>query len=243
MSTRRMLCVFAHPDDECLGPGATIARYAIEGVEIYMTTFTCGEAGSIGISNELDPDELCRRRVGELADACDALGITDHRIIGVPDKGVADVDREWAIAQITKDIDRYKPHVLMTFHHAGVSRHPDHIAVASYLEEAFERCEGDDAPLKLYQWAMSEEMASRYDRDIAWAPENEINTVITPSAEAIDRKIAAIEAHVTQIDFFRSLQEKSDYRKMSVPETFTLRATRLPEPQTREDDLFAGIKT
>jgi len=53
-----MLCVFAHPDDECLGPGGTIAKYAMEGVEVNLLTFTRGEAGSIGISKELDPEDL-----------------------------------------------------------------------------------------------------------------------------------------------------------------------------------------
>ena len=50
---KRLLCVFAHPDDECLGPGGSIAQCAIDGGEVFITTFTAGEAGSIGISKTL----------------------------------------------------------------------------------------------------------------------------------------------------------------------------------------------
>jgi LmbE family N-acetylglucosaminyl deacetylase len=52
---KRLLCVFAHPDDECLGPGGAIAQCVLKGVEVFVTTFTAGEAGSIGISRSLAP--------------------------------------------------------------------------------------------------------------------------------------------------------------------------------------------
>jgi len=55
---KRLLCVFAHPDDECLGPGGSIAQCAIDGGEVFITTFTAGEAGSIGISKTLAREEL-----------------------------------------------------------------------------------------------------------------------------------------------------------------------------------------
>src|SRR5262245_11740670 len=134
MATKRMLCVFAHPDDESYGPGGTIARYALEGVDVFLTMFTAGEAGSIGISKTLARDELARRRRLELAAACAALGVREHRILGVPDGGVSKVDRAWAVQEIVSDIRRYRPHVAMTFHRGGVSAHPDHIAVSHYLD-------------------------------------------------------------------------------------------------------------
>ncbi|MCH7549380.1 MAG: PIG-L family deacetylase [Candidatus Krumholzibacteriota bacterium] len=246
MRGKRLLGVFAHPDDECYGPGGAIAHYAIQGVEVWILMYTCGEAGSIGVSSELPRDELCRLRTGELAASCDALGVARHRIVGAPDKKVETMDEESAVEEILDDIAAFRPHVLMTFHHRGVSSHPDHIAVACFLERAFDatarRGEKGDGPVKLYQWGIPEEKARLYERpNLVTTPIDEVHARITPSDEAMDRKIEAIKCHQTQYDFYLSLSEKFDYRKDSSPECFTLRKSTLRHPDGVETDLFAGV--
>jgi len=236
------LCVFAHPDDETYGPGGTIARYAMEGVEVTLLMFTCGEAGTIGVSKELSRERLCQLRVDELAAACDALGIAEHRMLGTPDRGVADIDPVWAVEQIVRDIQKYHPQVLLTFHHKGVSGHSDHIAVARYLEEAFERVAGQPgAPSKLYGYGITRGLAELYQRpNIVPLEDGELDAVVEIPDAAMDRKIDAIRAHATQIDFYRSQQEKFDYRNEVRPEHFHLRMTRLERPAGVEHDLFEG---
>lgn len=237
----RMLGVFAHPDDETYGPGGAIAEYAIRGVEIYILVFTCGEAGSIGISKYLDDAELCRRRRAELGAACDALGVAGHRIVGVADKGVGDIPEKRGVAKVLAEIERFEPHVLLTFHHGGVSGHPDHIAVARFLESAFDEA-GERGPLKLYEFGILPEVADRYQRPSLVPMEaGEVDAVVSVSDAAMDRKVDAIHCHVTQIDFYRSLQAKFDYRAVTAREAFTLRRTRLARPEGRETDLFAGV--
>ncbi len=77
---RRLLLVHAHPDDESIGTGATMAKYAAEGTEVTLVTCTLGEFGEI-IPPELahlawDQDNaLGEYRIGELAAACEALGV------------------------------------------------------------------------------------------------------------------------------------------------------------------------
>ena len=241
---KRMLCVFAHPDDECYGPGGTIAHYALLGVEISILMFTCGEAGSIGVSRELERDELCRRRSKEFAASCSALGVAGYRIVGAPDKAVNAMAERAAIDEIHREMDSLGPHVVLTFHYRGVSSHPDHIAVTSYLEKAFDEAAvaGAPGPLKLYEWGIPEEKSRLYDRpNLAATPDHEVHARITPSREAMERKISAIERHCTQYDFYLSLQEKFDYRTNSSPECFTLRRTRLPRTDDAETDLFVGM--
>lgn len=241
LQNRRMLCVFAHPDDECLGPGGTIARYASAGTDVFILMFTRGEAGSIGISRELDPEELARRRLIELERSCEALGVREHRVLGVPDKGVAHFDRRRGVSEILADIRRYRPQIVMTFHHRGVSGHPDHIAVASLLEEAFE-AGGDGGPLKYYGWGIPDEKSRLYERpNLQPMTDDEVAAKIDIDEASMDRKIAAIECHQTQIDFMRSMEESFDYRSVSTPECFELRRTRLPRPDAVEDDLFSGV--
>src|SRR6201995_3451516 len=81
---RSLLLVHAHPDDESIGTGATMAKYAAEGARVTLVTCTLGELGEI-IPPELRhlfPDELGQHRIVELGRACAALGVTDPRFLG-----------------------------------------------------------------------------------------------------------------------------------------------------------------
>jgi N-acetyl-1-D-myo-inositol-2-amino-2-deoxy-alpha-D-glucopyranoside deacetylase len=106
---RRLLLVHAHPDDESINNGATMARYAAEGVQVTLVTCTLGEEGEVipaelaHLAPPLTSDvpqpgapapqppaadggitPLARHRMGELADAMRELGVTDHRLLGGP---------------------------------------------------------------------------------------------------------------------------------------------------------------
>jgi LmbE family N-acetylglucosaminyl deacetylase len=236
---KRLLCVFAHPDDECLGPGGTIAQCALDGGEVFITTFTAGEAGSIGISKSLGPEELGRRRRKEMEAACAALGVSG-RILGAPDKGVNAVDPAWAVREIIADMERLRPQVVMTFHRLGVSGHPDHIAVNEYLDRAF--MEVKDGPVRMFGWGIPAERARLYERpNLGPSPDGEVAAQVAIGADGMNRKIAAIRAHETQIDFFLGLQEKFDYRAMATPECFALQRSRGPAPGKLLADLWEGM--
>jgi len=236
---KRLLCVFAHPDDECLGPGGTIAQCALDGGEVFITTFTAGEAGTIGISKTLAPEVKAARRTAELAAACDALGVSGHRILGAPDRGVAGVDPEWAVGEIVSDIERFQPQIVMTFHHLGISGHPDHMAVAGFLDIAFART---SSPLVYYEFGIPPSYVALYERPtMVPMPDSKVVAKVPIGREAMDRKIAAIRAHETQIDFFLSLEKKFNYREVTTPEHFGRRRSRGPVPPGIVTDLWTGI--
>src|ERR1700710_557721 len=87
MADRRLLLVHAHPDDETIGTGTVMARYAGDGAHVTLITCTLGELGEVlvpdleGISAER-ADQLGGYRIAELAAAMQALGVTDHRFLG-----------------------------------------------------------------------------------------------------------------------------------------------------------------
>ena len=88
-SDRRLLLVHAHPDDESIYTGATMARYAAEEAHVTLVTCTLGELGeiippSLAYLAAEKEDRLGEYRIGELAAACAALGVTDHRFLGGP---------------------------------------------------------------------------------------------------------------------------------------------------------------
>jgi N-acetyl-1-D-myo-inositol-2-amino-2-deoxy-alpha-D-glucopyranoside deacetylase len=160
---RRLLLVHAHPDDESIGTGATMARYAAEGAQVTLVTCTLGELGEV-IPAELahlawDADGgLGQYRIGELAAACDALGVTDHRFLGHPgkwrDSGMMGTpsndwdgcfwraDVEEAARDLLEVITEVRPQVLVTYDANGLYGHPDHIQAHRVAWRAFELAEG-----------------------------------------------------------------------------------------------------
>ncbi|WP_433219297.1 N-acetyl-1-D-myo-inositol-2-amino-2-deoxy-alpha-D-glucopyranoside deacetylase [Microtetraspora malaysiensis] len=148
MTDRRLLLVHAHPDDESIGTGATMAKYAAEGAHVTLVTCTLGEEGEV-IPSDLAhlaadrSDTLGRHRIGELESACRALGVTDHRFLGGPgrwrDSGMmgaptnerpdcfwqADLDE--AAGALVAVIREVRPQVLVTYDENGFYGHPDHI--------------------------------------------------------------------------------------------------------------------
>jgi len=142
---RRLLLVHAHPDDESINNGATMARYAAEGARVTLVTCTLGERGEV-IPPELrhlSGTALGEYRLGELTAAMRALGVEDFRLLGGPGRyrdsgmmGLADnddpacfwqADVDEAAAALVRVILEVRPHVLVTYDENGGYGHPDHI--------------------------------------------------------------------------------------------------------------------
>ncbi|MFG3657762.1 N-acetyl-1-D-myo-inositol-2-amino-2-deoxy-alpha-D-glucopyranoside deacetylase [Streptomyces sp. NPDC047706] len=143
--SRRLLLVHAHPDDESINNGATMARYAAEGAHVTLVTCTLGERG------EVIPPELAhltgaalgKHRLGELTAAMRELGVEDFRLLGAPGRyqdsgmmGLPDnddpsclwqADVEEAATQLVEVIREVRPQVLVTYDPDGGYGHPDHI--------------------------------------------------------------------------------------------------------------------
>jgi LmbE family N-acetylglucosaminyl deacetylase len=133
----RLMAVLAHPDDESLGFGGTLAWYSAEGVETYLVTATRGERGRFFSPDQTaEPAEVGRVREAELRAAAAVLGIREVCILGYPDGAVDQVDAATAIAAIVRHIRRIRPHVVVTFGPDGAYGHPDHIAISQFTTAA-----------------------------------------------------------------------------------------------------------
>ena len=155
MTDRRLLLVHAHPDDESINNGATMARYVDEGIGVTLVTCTAGEMGEVLVPDlaYLAYDEkggLGDHRRGELVEAMEVLGVTDHRFLGgfgrfhdsgmawhedghaiaaevVPDSAFWHADLTEAADELVKVIREVRPQVLVTYDQFGGYGHPDHI--------------------------------------------------------------------------------------------------------------------
>jgi len=147
-----LMAVHAHPDDECIGTGVTLARYAAEGVHTVLVTCTLGEEGEIR-DPRLDPDEarprLAQIREGELRCSAEALGVRRLHILGYRDSGMAGTPANWhpdafnnvrfyeAVSRLVEIVRRERPQVLVTYNENGGYGHPDHIMAHFITVAAF----------------------------------------------------------------------------------------------------------
>jgi LmbE family N-acetylglucosaminyl deacetylase len=133
----KLMAVLAHPDDESLGFGGTLARYSAEEVETYLVTATRGERGRFFSSiRKAEPDEVGRVREAELRAAAAVLGIREVFVLGYPDGAVDQLDAATAISAIVRHIRRVRPQVFVTFGPDGAYGHPDHIAISQFTTAA-----------------------------------------------------------------------------------------------------------
>jgi LmbE family N-acetylglucosaminyl deacetylase len=133
----RLMCILAHPDDESLGMGGTLAKYAAEGVETYLVTATRGERGWVGDEKE-NPglQALGKMREAELLNAAKELGICEVEFLNYLDGDLDQANPVEATAKIVSHLRRIQPDLVITFDPNGAYGHPDHIAICQFTTAA-----------------------------------------------------------------------------------------------------------
>ncbi|MFC6237414.1 N-acetyl-1-D-myo-inositol-2-amino-2-deoxy-alpha-D-glucopyranoside deacetylase [Longivirga aurantiaca] len=287
-----MLLVHAHPDDETIGTGATMAKYVDAGAHVALVTCTLGEEGEILLEEHAHraadrDDSLGEHRRIELADAMTALGVTDHRqlggdgryrdsgMMGLPDNDDPtcfwQADLLTAASDLVAVIREVRPQVLVTYDDFGGYGHPDHIQahrVAMYgamlaAAPSFRPDLGEAWDIaKIYWTAFPKSIvragiealrasgettgfAAMDPDDMPFACDDALVTTTIDAEDWLDRKMAAMAAHATQIsleDGFFALSNNLGSR------AFGREYFRLVKGQTgpldesgHETDLFAGI--
>jgi N-acetyl-1-D-myo-inositol-2-amino-2-deoxy-alpha-D-glucopyranoside deacetylase len=263
-----LLLVHAHPDDESIGTGATMARYAADGVHVTLVTCTLGELGEV-IPAELTylaggtGDRLAEYRRGELAAACAVLGVSDHRFLGGAgrwrDSGMAGLESNdapdcfWqadvaeAAGELAAVIREVRPRVLVTYDQNGFYGHPDHIQAHRVARHAVTVAVDAAAPVAGAPWQVAKFYATAMPRSVAeaaggpfWVPDEQVTTDIDGRAY-LAAKTAAMRAHATQITVDGEFFALADGAKQRIGEReyYTLLAG--PAPRDREHDLFSGL--
>lgn len=237
----RLLLVHAHPDDESLWTGGTIARYAAAGIHVTLVTCTLGEEGEIIPSplRELAADaadQLGGYRIGELRAACAALGVSDHRWLGGVgrwrDSGMAGVDANRhprafaggdlaeqadALAEVLADV---RPQVVVTYGPDGGYGHPDHVRAHEVTMAAC--ADIDRVFFAVTSRSATEEgvatLAELTDLPFRLPTPGELpvtdDTLITTvidTADVVSVKLRALAAHSTQISVWQGGEGERAY--------------------------------
>jgi LmbE family N-acetylglucosaminyl deacetylase len=263
-----LLCIGAHPDDESLGNGGTLARYHDEGVEIHLVTATRGERGWFGPEEEYPgPEALGRIREAELMAAAQVLGISTVSFLDYIDGELDQAPHDEAVDRLVSHIRRVRPHVALTFGPDGSYGHPDHIAISQLATAAavhaadctFRDPEGREPHTlaKLYYMAISGRDARLYQdvfgelimhidgverRVVPW-PEWMITTRI--DTEPYWRTVhKAISCHRSQLPGYDTLlaQPEDKLRTLWSYMTYYRAFSTVNGGRALETDLFEGIR-
>jgi LmbE family N-acetylglucosaminyl deacetylase len=266
-----LMAVHAHPDDEALGTGGILARYADEGVRTVLVTCTNGELGDApgGFKpGEPGHDEAVvvplRRR--ELEASSRVLGVSHLELLGYRDSGMEGWPQNvapgafWqtpvadAAHRLAELMEKYQPQVVVTYDENGFYGHPDHIQANRITLAAIAEC---GVPAKLYYTAvprsalraMGEQMAaagiempSEVEENPEFGTPDDVITTTVDCAAVADRKFASLAAHASQSDNIFFLQMGVErFRPMMGWESF-VRVQDSTNAPTPEDDLFAGLR-
>ena len=135
------MAVLAHPDDESLGVGGTLAKYASEGIDVFLLTATRGDSGRFRGHRSDDhrhpgPVALAKIREAELRAAASVLGVRDVSFLDYHDQQVDRANPREACERIASHLRRVRPDVVVTFGPDGAYGHPDHIAISQFTTAA-----------------------------------------------------------------------------------------------------------
>ena len=267
----RLMAVLAHPDDESLGIGGTLARYAGEGVEIFLVTATRGEHGRRGESRDGSPAQLGALREAELLEASRVLGVSEVRLLDYPDGALDQVDPCVAAAKIAAHMKRIRPHVVLTFGPEGAYGHPDHIAISQLTTAAtmyaagsahdahgLERGDPPHQVSKLYYMAWTKNKWDAYqaalktlkakvdgvERQATPWPDWAVTTVIDTASHwpVVWR---AVSCHQTQMSIYRDLEKLPDEHQRALwgSQEFYRAFSLVNGGRKMETDLFEGLRS
>jgi LmbE family N-acetylglucosaminyl deacetylase len=214
LANQTILAVFAHPDDESIACGGTLARAADAGARVVLICASRGEKGSISDPDLVPDGDLGRVRVQELRAAAEALGITDLIVCNHPDG-----DLRWASVpelhgEIVMALRRFRPDAVITFGEDGLYWHLDHIGVHERTSTALRTLGAAAPPLYFVTMpkgairAMVDEARGRGGAPDAsfWGIEPDaFGDFAQPSTLTVDvrgwtmRKLAALRCHRTQM--------------------------------------------
>ena len=263
----RLMSILAHPDDESLGFGGTLAKYSAGDVETYLITATRGEIGWQGAAEE-NPgmERLGKIREAELLAAAKVLGIKEVHLLDYVDGELDQVDPAAIIAKITNLLREIRPQVVITFGPEGAYGHPDHIAISQFSAAAI-LCAADQnytavtrpvhAVSKFYYrvWTAAEQ--KQYERtfgDLTIPVDGEDRTFAFWNEWMLTARIdtwacwsavrEAIGCHKSQLPTFGALAglSEEEYRILWGQDKFYRVFSTVTGGRKLEEDLFDGLR-
>jgi LmbE family N-acetylglucosaminyl deacetylase len=238
----KLLCVCAHPDDECFAFGGALALAADRGIEVSVVCLTDGTAGSYRGTAKTD-EELGTLRRAEFAAACAILGVQHHEVLDYKDGKLEFGNLSEIAGRLVERIRQWQPHVIVTFGGDGAANtHPDHIVVSAATTAAFHWA----GAVKRYAGLGPVHQAQRlfYATTDFFLPGRAQPlpapwTLTLDIRSVFDRKVRAFAAHTTQLPLLE--QVLPIFQEHGQKERYALAAAVQAQPATQSTDMFEGV--
>jgi LmbE family N-acetylglucosaminyl deacetylase len=238
----KLMCVVAHPDDECFAFGGALGLAADRGVETYVVCLTDGQAAKHR-GDAISGEALGEMRREEFAASCKVLGVSQHELMDYQDARLEFVEFSQAAGRLVERMLRFQPDVVITFGgDGGLNTHPDHMMVSMLTTAAFHWC-GQvkrypelgtvHQPQRLYYLSTNFFLPDRVaPKPMPWTVTLDIRTVQ-------ERKAEAFRQHVSQAPLVE--QTKALFERHGAEEFYTLVAAAEPQAARQMTDLFEGL--
>ena len=225
-----VLGVWAHPDDETYLSSGLMALARRAGRRVTCVTMTRGEHGTDD-PDRWPPERLARTRDHEIRAAMAILGVDDHRCFGLEDGTLAGVDRGAGVRLVSDLVREVRPDTIVTFGPEGMTGHPDHQAVAGWVEAVWRSIRPDRRP-RLLRATTTERWADRFadiHRELGIfppglplrTPDAGIAVSVRLDDELADTKLAALRAQATQTAPVLAAMGEDRYRVWFEEESFS----------------------
>jgi LmbE family N-acetylglucosaminyl deacetylase len=208
ISGKTIVAVFAHPDDETFGPGATLHKLA-QNNDVYIICATCGEAGD---GCETDSGRtVADIRTEELQNAAQVLGVKNVFFLGFIDGTLNNKQYHTVADAVRKKLEELQPNIVITFEPKGVSGHIDHMAMSAIV--TFVARDLPSVQEVWYYGNIKEKSASRRDYFIYFPPgyEREEFDEIVDISDVWDVKVRAMEQHKSQNKDMQNILESAKH--------------------------------
>ena len=240
---RKLLCITAHPDDECFAFGGALASAAQRGIETSVLCLTDGSAGSYrGAASSAE--ELGQLRRSEFAASCEILGVRHHEILDYQDGQLEFASYSKLAADLVQRIRVLRPQVIVTFGGDGaLNTHADHTVTSSVATAAFHWAGSPKrfpalgelyTPQRLFYLTTDFFIEGRLRHIPApWTHRLDVASVLPV-------RMKAMQAHTTQAP----LMERAGpliFKKHGNTEHYALAASPIAQPATQSTDLFEGV--
>jgi LmbE family N-acetylglucosaminyl deacetylase len=201
-----VLGVWAHPDDEAFLSAGLMALARAAGSRVIVATATRGERGAAD-TTRWPLARLARLRSDELAASLATVGVVEHRWLGYADGGCADIDHSDGVEHLRRVLEEVRPDTILTFAPDGMTGHDDHRAVSAWTTAAWHALGRES---RLLYAACTASFADQFaDLNAQYSvfspglplitPVDQLAVRIRLSGMALDRKLAALRAHASQV--------------------------------------------
>jgi LmbE family N-acetylglucosaminyl deacetylase len=238
----KLLCIVAHPDDECFAFGGALALAAERGIQTTVLCLTDGQAAT-NRGDATSNADLGAIRRAEFAASCDILGVHHHQLLDYQDARLEFADFSQTAGRLVEHIRHLQPDLVLTFGpDGGLNTHPDHMMVSMLTTAAYHWAARPKRypaitplhqPKRLYYLSTSHFIPDRQPpQPMPWTVALDIRSVFP-------RKQQAFAAHVSQAPLMEKTREL--FAKYGSHEHYTLAATTDPQPAQLQTDLFEAL--